>query len=360
MNNALIINKKGQSIWYDNIERSLLQNGTLNQMIEAEEIFGVTSNPSIFKNAITGSSIYDDEIKKLKKEGKSAFEIYDALSIEDIKTTCDLFLNHYKETNGKDGYVSLEVDPRMAYNTDETISEAKRIWNEVNRPNLMVKIPATKEGLGAISAVISEGINVNVTLIFSINRYLEVMDAYLTGLEIALKNGVSINTIHSVASFFISRLDSKIDAKLEKIDNIDKDLFGKIAVANGKLAYKEFNDVFSSNRWKSLEKEGANKQRPLWASTSTKNPEYKDTMYVDDLIAENTVNTVPPKTLALYLDHGKTEISIYNDFDIYMSYFSKLDEFGISLNEATDELEKEGVDSFSDSFEILLEAIELK
>ena len=363
MNNALVINKKGQSIWYDNIERSLLENGALKKMIDAKEIFGVTSNPSIFKNAITGSSIYDEDINRLKNESKNSFEIYDALSIKDIQTTCDLFIDYYKETKGKDGYVSLEVDPRLAYKTNETIDEAKRIWKVVNRPNLMVKIPATKEGINAISSVISEGINVNVTLIFSNNRYLEVMDAYLLGLENALDKGVSIGNIHSVASFFISRLDSKIDSFLEKIGekkNINKDLFGKTAIANGKLAYKKFIEVFSSERWEKLSKNGANLQRPLWASTSTKNPNYNDTMYVDKLIAENTVNTIPPKTLSLYLDHGKTDISIYKDYDLYISYIEEIESLGVSINKATDELESEGVKSFSEAFEILLKAIEQK
>lgn len=359
MNNALIINKKGQSIWYDNIERSLLIDGTLKNMINAEEIFGVTSNPSIFKNAITGSSIYDNDIENLKNQDKSSFEIYDSLSIEDIQTACDLFLDMYEKTNHKDGYVSLEVDPRLAYKTNETVDEAKRIWKEVNRPNLMVKIPATKEGIEAISKVISEGINVNVTLIFSVERYKSVVDAYLLGLETALKNGKSIKNIHSVASFFISRLDSKIDSKLEE-KNADSSLFGKIAIANGKLAYQYFLDVVNSKRWNALSENGANLQRPLWASTSTKNSSYPDTLYVDELIGENTVNTIPPKTLALYLDHGKTEASILDSFDTYLDYLKELEGLGISLEKATDELEDEGVSSFSDAFQVLLNAIETK
>lgn len=364
MNNAQKINQLGQSIWYDNIERGILNDGSLAKMIFDNKIFGVTSNPSIFKNAIIGSTLYDNDISEMMAKGKNAFEIYDVLSITDIQAACDLFSDYYMKSDAKDGYVSLEVDPRLAYKTQETIFEAKRLWKAVNRPNLMIKIPATKEGVQAIAPVIAEGINVNVTLIFSVNRYKDVMDAFMTGLETVLLNDRKIDKIQSVASFFISRLDSKMDgwlnAKSEEGIESALGLKGKTAIANGKVAYLTYEKMVDSKRWKAIESQGGHMQRPLWASTSTKDLSYPDTLYIDELIANNTVNTIPPKTLNLYLDHGKTDISIKKDINSFTQALEKIEQIGLSLEKATKELEAEGVKSFADAFDVLLKSIESK
>jgi len=362
------LNEIGQSIWYDNIERRLLDDGSLAGMVERGEIRGITSNPSIFNNAISQSNDYDQEIETLSKQGLSREEVYESLAVKDIQKAADLFLPLYKETGGSDGFVSLEVSPDLAHQTEKTIIDAKRLWKMVDRPNLMVKIPATLEGLPAISEVIASGINVNVTLIFSIKRYRAVMDAYLTGLEKRLEEGKSIGTIASVASFFISRIDSKVDDRLtetlsksppEEKDAI-KSLLGKSALASGKLAYEIYQDVFSdtSDRFADLVRSGAQKQRALWASTSTKNPAYPDTMYVEELIGPDTVNTVPPKTLKAFLDHGKVEITIDQGLDEAKKVFDDLIGYGIDLDEVTAELESEGVKSFAAAYASLLDSLQ--
>ena len=308
------INQVGQSLWYDNIERKLLRDGTLAGMIERGEIRGITSNPSIFNKAISQSSEYDLDIKAFTDQGLSREETYERLAIQDIQTAADLFGPLYEMSARGDGYVSLEVDPFLANQTAKTVTEAKRLWKMVDRPNLMVKIPATLEGLPAISEVIAEGINVNVTLIFGLERYQKVMDAYLTGLEERSVKGKSLTEIASVASFFISRIDSKVDKMLEDMlegspagnaEDVNL-LFGKPALASGKLAYELYQQIFSENstRYRELIASGANPQRALWASTSTKNPAYPDTCYVDKLVGPGTVNTVPPNTLQAFLNHG--------------------------------------------------------
>ncbi len=357
----------GQSIWYDNIQRELLENGELAAMIERGDVRGVTSNPSIFQNAIANSNDYDEALKPLLAEGWDAEKIFWELAVKDIQDACDIFAPLYKESEGVDGYVSLEVSPYLANDSEGTIKEAKELWARVNKPNLMIKIPATKAGLPAISQAIAAGINVNVTLIFSIARYREVMDAYLTGLEErVLASGLpspdsgrgaggegSLGHVHSVASFFISRLDSIIDDQLPE----NSPLRGKIAIANAKLAYEAFQQVFSDVRFGKLQLVQANYQRPLWASTSTKNPNYPDTLYIDELIGAATVNTVPPKTLDAFKDHGTAAATLNADLDLAKKAIADLEKVGISLDQATQNLEDAGVKSFADAFTGLLETI---
>ena len=357
----------GQSVWYDNIQRNLLQNGEMAGMIERGEIRGVTSNPTIFMNAITKSQDYDSSLTPLTQSGLNPEEIFFKLAIEDIQAAADLFLPLYRESNGGDGYVSLEVSPYLANDTEKTLAQAKKLWAEVNRPNLMIKIPATKEGLPAISGAIAAGVNINVTLIFSLVRYGEVMDAYLKGLEQRVAAGLPIDSISSVASFFVSRVDTNIDKRLQSLVNADGDhanaarvLFGKAGIANARLAYAEYKKVFTSERFLKLKAHGARVQRPLWASTSTKNPAYRDVMYVEELIGPDTVDTIPPQTLTAFLDHGKVRNSIEEDLPGAAKVLADLQVLGISMDEVTYELEVEGVKSFADAFTVLLDAIKAK
>ena len=343
----------GQSIWYDNIQRKLLENGELAAMIERGDIRGVTSNPSIFQKAIAGSSDYDDTLKPLLADGWDAEKIFWELAIKDIQDACDIFAPLYKESEGGDGYVSLEVSPYLANDSEGTAKQAKELWERVNRPNLMIKIPATKAGLPAIRQTIAAGINVNVTLIFSIERYREVMDAYLSGLEDRVLAKESIEHVHSVASFFISRLDSIIDKQLPE----NSPIRGKIAVANAKLAYEAFQEVASSVRFGKLQLVKANYQRPLWASTSTKDPDYPDTLYLDELIGPATVNTVPPATLDAFIDHGKAVATLTENLDVAHQAINDLEVAGVSLSQATQDLEDAGVESFADAFTSLLKTI---
>jgi transaldolase len=357
-----------QSIWYDNIERKLLVDGTLAGKVERGEIRGITSNPSIFNKAISQSDEYDSDIKKYTQQGISSEDAYEKLAIQDIQAAADLFLPLYTESKGGDGYVSLEVNPYLAHDTKGTIKDAKRIWELVDRPNLMVKIPSTREGLPAITETIADGINVNVTLIFSLGRYNKVLDAYLAGLEKRLSAGKPISRIASVASFFISRIDSKVDQRLESLltdsspqeVGMIKDLLGKTAIASGKLAYVDYERTFgeAGTRFKPLSLEGAKRQRVLWASTSTKNPAYPDTKYVDGMIGPKTVNTIPPHTLEAFLDHGVVERTIDSNLDSARAVLEDIAALGIDLEEVTDELEKEGVKAFADAYQSLLDSLE--
>jgi transaldolase len=351
----------GQSIWYDNIERRLLENGELSAMIERGEIRGVTSNPSIFHNAIAKSSDYDAALVPLAQKGASKEEIYEALAVADIQAACDLFRPLYDETDGGDGYVSLEVSPYLAHDTAGTAADAARLWAWVDRPNLMIKIPATQEGLPAITESIAAGINVNVTLIFSITRYQEVMDAYLAGLAQRLEAGEPIDHVASVASFFVSRIDSNVDNRLVAVGGGSAAaLQGKIAVANAKLAYAAHRAIFAGERWEKLRAAGARAQRALWASTSTKNPAYPDTKYVDELIGPDTVNTVPPATLVAFGDHGNAALTLEADLEAAQSSLDALAALGISIDEVTQELEDQGVKAFADAFTALLESVETR
>ncbi len=356
MNEIDKLHQLGQSIWYDNIERKLLKNGEMERMIAAGEIRGVTSNPSIFQKAIANSTDYDLAIQPMAWSDWDPEKIFFQLAIEDIQATADLFLPLYQETNGGDGFISLEVNPKLAYDFERTFTQAKELWDRVNRKNLMIKIPATKEGLPAIRQAIAAGININITLIFSVSRYEEVIEAYLSGLEDRVKNNLPINDIASVASFFVSRVDTKIDSILESFikdakinENQFLELRGKAAVANSRLAYELFEKVFSSDRFDQLKQKGAKIQRPLWASTSTKNPAYYDVIYVEELIGENTVNTMPPQTLDAFRDHGKAEIKIRKNLEHARELFSSLGNLGIDIDEVTQALENEGVKAFETS-----------
>ncbi len=344
----------GQSLWYDNIQRYLLESGELAAMIARGDIRGVTSNPSIFHNAIAKSNDYDSALTPLAMSGWGSEQIFWQLAVEDICAACDLFLPLYTETDSADGYVSLEVSPYLANDTEGTVAQAKHLWQTVHRPNLMIKIPATKAGIPAIRRAIAAGINVNVTLIFSLERYQEVMDAYLSGLEDRLLAGGDIERIHSVASFFVSRVDSKIDPKLPE----NSPLRGKAAIANAKLAYDEFRKVFGGPRFGKLQMAKANLQRPLWASTSSKNPNYPDTIYVDTLIGPATVNTVPPQTLVAFKEHGIAAETIMEGLDEARQQIADLEKLGILMSTVTQELEEEGVKAFADAFTALLATVE--
>ncbi len=368
----------GQSIWYDNIQRRLLENGELAAMIQRGDIRGLTSNPSIFHKAIANSRDYDPALIPMAWAGYEATRIFERLAIEDIRAAADLLRPLYDETGGDDGYVSLEVSPALACDTAGTLADARRLWELVDRPNLMIKIPATEAGLPAIRDAIAAGINVNVTLIFSVERYEAVMDAYLSGLELLLNNSPSplgrggrgegtkpLSRIASVASFFVSRLDTKADARLQEIiaaggpqAEIARSLLGKIAIANAKEAYARFKRVFTSERFRRLAARGARLQRPLWASTSTKNPAYPDTLYVDSLIGPHTVNTVPPKTLAAFKDHGTAAPTLETGLEEARRHLAALESLGIPLAELTRELEEEGVAAFAKAFHAMMETIE--
>jgi transaldolase/glucose-6-phosphate isomerase len=357
----------GQSLWYDNIQRNLIKSGELEAMINRGDIRGVTSNPTIFQNAIGKSSDYDDAIQTMSWAGLDAETIFYELAIQDIRSAADLFAPLYTSSDKKDGYVSLEVSPYLASNTKKTIAEAKRLWTAVDRPNLMIKIPATLEGIPAIKEVIASGINVNVTLIFSIERYRQVLEAFIQGIESRVNQNLPINGIASVASFFVSRVDTKIDGLLKAKINAGKNtkemesFLGKAAVANAAVAYSIFEELMSQPRVISLLQKGCQMQRPLWASTSTKNPDYSDLMYVDTLIAPYTVNTVPPQTLEAIRNHGNPfNHSIHEAQLTAKEIFAKIEEAGISFDEITRELEEEGVKSFANSFTSLLETINIR
>jgi transaldolase/glucose-6-phosphate isomerase len=350
----------GQSIWYDNIQRRLLvkspdgKNSEMAAMIERGDIRGVTSNPSIFHNAIARTNDYDPALILLAWSGWNGEQIFWQLAIEDIRDACDLFSDLYRESEGADGYVSLEVNPTLAHNTDGSLALAKQLWEWVARPNLMVKIPATLEGLPAIRDAIAAGININVTLIFSIERYRAVTDAYLTGLERRLAAGLPVDHVASVASFFVSRMDTKVDGLLPE----GSPLRGKTAIAYTKLAYEEFRKVFGGERFARLQAAGCHLQRPLWASTSTKNPAYPDTLYVNSLIGPGTVDTVPPQTLEAFRDHGIAEPTLMEHLDQASKVLEDVESLGISMDKVTAELEDEGVKTFSDAFVAMLKTID--
>jgi len=349
----------GQSLWYDNIERRLLENGELAAMIQRGDIRGMTSNPSIFNNAIAKSSDYDPALIPMAWSGYPTSQIFEALVIEDIRAAADLFMPLYKESHGEDGYVSLEVRPTLAYNTAGTLAEAKRLWEVVSRPNLMVKIPATRQGLPAVPQALKLGINVNITLIFSLSRYQQELEAFLAGLEDRVAAGLNIEKIASVASFFVSRIDTKVDQRLEALKNPQVDAWrGKLALASARLAYQEFRKVFESDRFAALRNQGAQVQRPLWASTSTKNPAYPDTLYVDNLIGASTVNTVPPVALNAFKDHGNPHLSIEKELDAAQQAFAGVESLGISMEQVAQELEDEGVRAFTEAYEAVLKTIE--
>lgn len=370
MANPLIeLGKAGQSVWLDYLSRDLLNSGELKRLIEDDGLKGVTSNPTIFEKAITGGKDYDGIIQGIiAKNVTDPKEIFIQMAASDVSDAAKLLKGVYDQTGGSDGYVSIEVSPDLAYDTAATIAEAKRLWALTGGGNVYVKVPATKQGLPAIRALIGEGMNINVTLLFSVKRYEEVMDAYLSGLEDRIAKGLPIDKITSVASFFVSRVDTMADKMLDRLyqesDVSGKDVisrfYGRAAVANAKVAYKKYREVFEGDRFLSIEGKGGRVQRILWASTSTKNPAYKDIKYVEELIAPNSVNTMPENTIKAFKDHGKARVSIYDDAEGAGRILDKLRDIGVDIDYVTAELEAEGVKLFSDSYHSLLEKITQK
>ena len=344
----------GQSIWLDYISRSLIASGELQKLVD-QGLRGVTSNPSIFEKAIAGSADYDEDLNRLVRDGRSVAEIYEDLAMADIRSAADILRPVYEKSGGADGYVSLEVNPALAHDTGATIAEARRLFASLERPNVLIKVPATPAGIPAIEALIGEGVNVNVTLIFSLEQYEAVATAYIAGLEKLALAGGDIGSVASVASFFISRVDTAVDKALEEIGNAE--IQGKIAIDNAKIAYSRFREIFSSERWKKLATESARVQRPLWASTSSKNPVYPDTLYVDNLIGPDTVNTLPPATLDDFSDHGTVATTVEIDVDGARMRTAGLAELGIDLDAITNEVLDEGVAAFAKSFEGLIASV---
>lgn len=357
----------GQSIWMDFISRRTTSSGELQQLIEQDGISGVTSNPSIFEKAIAKSHDYDEAIHSLTRNGMSSAEIYQALTVEDIQNVADLLRPTYNRTDGRDGFVSLEVSPGLAHDSDGTVAEARHLWSLVDRPNVMIKVPATSEGLPAIQQLIGEGINVNITLLFGLPRYREVAEAYLAGLETLAAKRKPLSQVASVASFFLSRIDVLIDPILEKkmaTDGPQVDiaarLRGQIAIASAKVAYDIYKEIFGSDRFQKLANEGARTQRLLWASTSTKNPDYSDIKYVEALIGPNTINTLPIETLTAYRDHGHPKQSLDHNVSAAYQALKDLSSVGIDLDAATQQLEDSGVESFISAFDRLMASLREK
>ncbi len=352
------IHELGQSIWLDFIDRKLIRSGTLQKLIDEDGIRGITSNPAIFEKAITGSEDYDDDISRLAQEQKSNDDIFYGLAVSDIQCAADLFKPLYNEgkVKGADGYVSLEVSPRLARDTDGSFKQAGELWKAVNRENVMIKIPGTAEGLPAIRKAISEGININVTLLFGLQRYEEVTEAYISGLEDRAKNNLPVDTIASVASFFLSRIDVLVDPMLKK-KGLNDDT-GKVAIASAKKAYEIYKRIFSSDRFKKLEEKGAKPQRVLWASTSSKDPSFKDTMYVEALIGDKTVDTIPMETLEAFRDHGVTANTLENELDKATELLQRIKKADIDMKQVSQQLENEGIEKFNQPYDKLLAAIE--
>lgn len=356
----------GQSVWYDFIERGMIQSGELRRLVE-EGVSGVTSNPTIFQQAIVKSAAYADDVRRLAGDPIDTKGLFETLAIADIQSAADVLRPVYDRAQGHDGFVSLEVAPTLAFDTDATIAEARRLHAAVGRPNLMIKVPATIEGIPAIRALIADGINVNVTLIFSLARYAEVKEAYVQGLEDRTAAGKPVERMASVASFFVSRVDVNVDGRLEALAAAHPErassirpLLGKAAVANAKLAYRQFEEFFVGSRWEALAAAGARVQRPLWASTSTKNPAYPDLIYVEPLIGPHTVNTMPPHTVEAFLDHGAVLRSIDVGVPEARAALDAIEQLGIRMDDVTAQLEAEGVQKFADSFVELLAAIEAR
>jgi len=370
MTNPLLqLQTQGQSVWYDTIDRAQLVSGLFKRLLDEDGIVGVTSNPTIFQKSISHGDAYDEQMTELIKQRKSTSEIYEALVIKDITTVADMLRPIYDRTNRQDGFVSLEVSPDLAHDTEESLSEARRFWKLVDRPNLMIKIPATPEGIPAVQQALTEGININITLIFSLDSYREVADAYISALEDRNAEGKDISHIASVASFFVSRVDTLVDQLLEdKIkatsDSAEqqklKSLEGKAAIANARLVYQEFTRIFHTPRFETLKHSGAHVQRPLWASTSTKNPAYRDVLYAEELIGPDTVDTMPLETIENFRDHGRVSRTVENDIQQAKDVFAALEKVGIHYDQVTKQLQDEGVRKFADSFHELFQGIESK
>ena len=353
----------GVSIWLDDLSRAILTDGTLEGLVADKGVVGVTTNPTIFAAALAKGDAYAEQVGQLAKDGADVERAVFEITTDDVRAACDLLRPIFDRTDGEDGRVSIEVDPRLARDTKATVEMAKRLWATVDRPNVMIKIPATVEGLPAISEVIADGINVNVTLIFSLDRYRGVMNAYLTGLEQAREHGKELSTIHSVASFFVSRVDAEIDKRLDALTGEAaeqaKELRGKAGIANARLAYQAYEEVFSTPRWQNLADDGAHKQRPLWASTGVKDPAYPDTMYVTELVAPNTVNTMPGKTLDAVAGHGTvTGDAVTGTYAQARQTLDDLERLGIGYTEVVEKLEDEGLQKFDVSWEELLASVD--
>jgi len=347
----------GQSVWLDYIRRSLIESGDLALYVQ-KGLRGMTSNPAIFEKAIAGTDEYDDQIQSLALEGKSAQEIYETLAIDDIRSAADILRPVFDESEGTDGYISLEVNPHLAHEKQATVNEAKRLFGRVDRPNVMIKVPATAEGLLAIQELIEAGVNVNVTLMFSMAQYDMVAEAYISALEKRAASVYDLHHIASVASFFVSRIDVKVDKLLDEIGTPEaKALRGKFGIASAKMAYQHFKKTFQGKRWDFLADKGARLQRVLYGSTSTKNPEYSDVMYVDGLIGPNTVNTIPPKTLEAFMDHGTVAVTLDRGIDEVHEQLDQLEKVGISLDDVTRDLLDEGVEKFVKPYDKLIETI---
>jgi transaldolase len=360
----------GQSVWVDFLSRSSIRGGHLQQLLDEDAVVGATSNPSIFQKAMSEGDAYDEQLRELGEQGLDGREAFWRLAERDIKDACDLFRPIWDAGAGRDGYVSLEVDPGLAYDTLATFREAMRLHEALDRPNLMVKIPATKPGLAAIEEVIAKGHSINVTLIFSLRRYAEVAESYVRGLERLVAAGGDPRKVASVASFFVSRIDTEADRRLDALESAREDgeqeggslehLKGRLAVANAKLAYQHYKRVFRSSRWEYLASKGATPQRVLWASTSTKNPDYPDTLYVDELIGPDTVNTMPEETIGAYQDHGRPEVRLEQGLDGARKLLAELERVGVDYEDLTDTLEREGVEKFSAAFDELIGALSEK
>src|SRR4051812_2592043 len=348
----------GQSVWIDSLSREMMDSGELERLIEEDAVVGVTTNPSIFQKALDSDS-YDDEMRDLMDAESDDKEVFFKLAVTDVKRACDILRPVWDDGNGRDGWVSLEVEPDIASDTDATKREAARLSEMVDRPNVFIKIPATEPGRQAIEDSIADGIPINVTLIFSLERYKKVAEAYIKGLERLVEGGGDASKLASVASFFVSRVDTEADKRLDDVDGGDE-LKGKLAIANARLAYQAYKEIFSGDRWQKLEDAGASKQRCLWASTSTKNEDYRDVIYVEELIGEDTVNTMPVDTVKAFQDHGEVAATIEKDVDEAHALLEKLDEVGVDYDDVVRVLEEEGVQKFSDSFKELLDGVAKK
>ena len=349
----------GQSIWIDYLSRRWVHEGELERLIREDAVVGVTSNPTIFQKAIAEGNAYDEQMREVLAEEEDAKEVFLKLAVKDVQDACDLLRSVWDGGQGQDGYVSIEVDPNLASDTDATIAEAQRLHDLVDRPNCFVKIPATKAGVPAIEEMLARGRNINVTLIFSLQRYTEVVEAFLRGMERLVESGGDPTRVASVASFFVSRVDTEADKRLDEAGAPD-DLKGKLAVANAKLAYQRYKELHSGSRWEALHEKGARAQRCLWASTSTKNPDYRDVMYVEELIGPETVDTMPEETIVAFQDHGEVALTLEQDLDEAKRVFERIAEAGVDYDDVVAVLEQEGVQKFSDSFTELLEGVRSK
>jgi transaldolase len=361
------IQEFNQSIWLDYLSRKLIASGELKKLIDNDGLRGMTSNPSIFDKAITGSRDYDDDIRRFALEGKSAEEIYEVLAIKDVRDASAVFRSVYDRLEGRDGFVSLEVNPHLARDVKKTLSEARRLWKELNRPNVFIKVPGTVEGLQCIRQLISEGVNVNVTLLFGLPRYREVAEAYILGLEDRAGKGKPLQSVSSVASFFLSRIDVLVDSKLEKImagggekATLAKKVHGQVAIASAREAYQIYKEIFGGKRFRRLEEKGARPQRVLWASTSTKNPDYSDVKYVEPLIGPQTINTMPQETIDAYRDHGDPALRLEKGLSEARETLDLLPELDININQVTQQLEDEGIEKFNRPYDDLIKTLEIK